>query len=171
MTGAVSRTDRVLFVDGNYLEERYKHKMHALFANDGDLDYGQVRHSQAFGARVAARTTTTASTTNRGPKNRCRTCCARAVYGNAIRINRCCPRFPCTTRHRSAWEASRAKKVDILLAVDMLTHAHSHNMEHANPDRRRPGLPAIGRCRCEARRSGERLVRRALLRARALGSR
>jgi uncharacterized LabA/DUF88 family protein len=122
-----------LFIDGNYLEERYAAKMKTFFGDGGELDYAQLRHDRMW------------------PDLQ------RAFYYNAIDYGSRDNETPDATAERvkmredwfdeidaiadfhvrpgSVTSASRKrraqKKVDALIAVDMLTNAHNHNMSQA----------------------------------------
>jgi len=118
-----------LFIDGNYLEQRYAEQMRAFFGNEGDLDYASVRNQasgdvqRAFYYNSIDYGTRAHETADRA-RERIQAAEQRFDRIEAVRDLHVRPGAVTT----GARKRKGQKKVDILLAVDMLTHAHSRNM-------------------------------------------
>lgn len=122
-----------MFIDGNYLEERYRTKMTAFFGNDGELDYESLRFSSVQHLERVFYY----NSIDYEPRS------GETAEQHAERVEQAVARFaaieavrdvhvrPGSVRTGTRKEKRTQKKVDILVAVDMLTHAQNHNMEKA----------------------------------------
>lgn len=120
-----------LFIDGNYLEERYKARMRPFFDDDGELDYGSLRCDTAFpGLRRGFYYNSIDYSLHKGEEEKDQASRVKALESKFDVID-AIPDFHVRPGSVTAGSRKRReqKKVDILLAVDMLTHANNHNMD------------------------------------------
>ena len=121
---------RYLFIDGHYLQTEYREAMLAFIGNEGDLDLISVK--QEIGAfRVfyydAIDTQRSPEESEEGFATRVR---KKELLFNQIRSLHGF-HLPEGTVSRSTKPRKRTQKeVDVLLAVDALTHSFNKNMDH-----------------------------------------
>lgn len=134
MSSANSRRDptRYLFVDGNYFEVAYRGVMQAMFGDDGDVDFSQMRVNGPLMTRVyyyhsldeeRRKDEKEDDYQNRVEAQRNRFDKINALDGFHVRLG--------SVKGKQGKEPRTQKQVDVWLAVEMLTHAHSHNMDEA----------------------------------------
>ena len=123
--------DNYLFIDGAYLREVYADLFNPLFGDVYQVDFRQMMTD--FNARRAylydcpdeekKGTETDAEFDKRLQQQLDQFDAIERVTGVHVRLGRLTPRKPKKERQQ--------KEVDVLLAVDMLTHAFSGNMDQA----------------------------------------
>lgn len=118
-----------LFIDGGYLRKHYSESVRRWFGCDGEIDFTQVR--QTYGA-IKTFYYDCLDDLKRGGENESdfnlRIEQQEAFFNKIREVNGSHVRLGSLT---GTAKNKRQKEVDILIAVDMLSHAVNHNMNRA----------------------------------------
>lgn len=122
-------TDTYLFIDGEYLRRRFNDAMQRLFLCDGEINFLTVKN-----AAGAKRVFYYDCIDDEQKPSETKEDCEKRVTAQEEAFNKIGELYGLHVRHGSvkgSGRKRRQKEVDVLLAVDMLTHGYDGNMGRA----------------------------------------